>query len=80
MFVVTDLVGRSDWQIHDRLYHLLDKAYDGWNDPWLGLTRVCADADLCASDIPGMRAAQPQSIQRRHHAAAGDFAGGTPAV
>jgi peptidoglycan/xylan/chitin deacetylase (PgdA/CDA1 family) len=57
MFVVTDLVGRSDWQIHDRLYHLLDKAYDGWVDPWLGLTRLCADVDLRASDIPGMRAA-----------------------
>jgi peptidoglycan/xylan/chitin deacetylase (PgdA/CDA1 family) len=57
MFVVTDLVGRSDWQIHDRLYHLLDKAYDVWEDPWLGLTRLCADADLRASDIPGMRAA-----------------------
>ncbi len=55
MFVVTDLVGSAEWQIHDRLYHLLDKAYDGWKDPWLGLTRVCAAADVNAIDIPGMR-------------------------
>ena len=57
MFVVTDLVGRSGWQVHDRLYHLLDKAYGSWKDPWIGLTRLCADADVRATDIPGMRAA-----------------------
>lgn len=57
MFVVTDLVGRSGWQIHDRLYHLLDKAYVRWRDPWVGLTRLCADADVRSTDIPGLRAA-----------------------
>lgn len=57
MFVVSDLVGRSGWQIHDRLYHLLDKAYGSWKDPWIGLIRVCAAADVRATDIPGMRAA-----------------------
>jgi peptidoglycan/xylan/chitin deacetylase (PgdA/CDA1 family) len=57
MFVVTDLVGQSGWQIHDRLYHLLDKAYSAWTDPWAGLTRLCAVAGVRAIDIPGMRAA-----------------------
>ena len=33
MFVVTDLVGRPGWQIHDRLYHLVAKAFRRWDDP-----------------------------------------------
>jgi peptidoglycan/xylan/chitin deacetylase (PgdA/CDA1 family) len=33
MFVVTDLVGRPAWQIHDKLYHLVAKAYRCWDDP-----------------------------------------------
>ena len=33
MFVVTDLVGRPFWQIHDKLYHLVAKAFATWDDP-----------------------------------------------
>jgi hypothetical protein len=33
MFVVTDLVGRPTWQIHDKLYHLVAKAFRCWDDP-----------------------------------------------
>ena len=33
VFVVTDLVGQSFWQIHDRLYHLVAKAFAMWDDP-----------------------------------------------
>src|SRR5678815_724159 len=33
MFVVTGLVGRAAWQIHDKLYHLVAKAYRCWDDP-----------------------------------------------
>jgi len=33
VFVVTDLVGRPFWQVHDRLYHLMTKAFATWNDP-----------------------------------------------
>jgi hypothetical protein len=33
MFVVTDLVGRPAWQIHDKLYHLVAKAFRCWDDP-----------------------------------------------
>lgn len=33
VFVVTDLVGRRFWQAHDKLYHLVAKAFAAWNDP-----------------------------------------------
>lgn len=33
VFVVTDLVGRPFWQVHDKLYQLITKAFATWNDP-----------------------------------------------
>jgi peptidoglycan/xylan/chitin deacetylase (PgdA/CDA1 family) len=33
VFVVTDLVGQPFWQVHDKLYHLMAKAYAMWEDP-----------------------------------------------
>jgi peptidoglycan/xylan/chitin deacetylase (PgdA/CDA1 family) len=57
MFVVTELVGQSAWQIHDHLYHLLDKAYGRWSDPWEGLSRVLAQADVPDAATPRLRAA-----------------------
>jgi peptidoglycan/xylan/chitin deacetylase (PgdA/CDA1 family) len=57
VFVVTELVGNSDWQVHDKLYHLLAKAYARWADPWDGLTQLLADVDVSAMAIPGIRAA-----------------------
>jgi peptidoglycan/xylan/chitin deacetylase (PgdA/CDA1 family) len=33
VFVVTDLVGRPRWQVHDKLYHLVAKAFAAWDDP-----------------------------------------------
>jgi peptidoglycan/xylan/chitin deacetylase (PgdA/CDA1 family) len=33
VFVVTDLIGRPFWQVHDRLYHLVAKAFAIWDDP-----------------------------------------------
>jgi peptidoglycan/xylan/chitin deacetylase (PgdA/CDA1 family) len=57
MFVVTELVGRMAWQIHDQLYHLLDKAYTRWADPWQGLSRLLAQADLGDAATPQLRAA-----------------------
>jgi peptidoglycan/xylan/chitin deacetylase (PgdA/CDA1 family) len=30
---VTDLVGRRFWQVHDKLYHLVAKAFATWGDP-----------------------------------------------
>jgi peptidoglycan/xylan/chitin deacetylase (PgdA/CDA1 family) len=33
VFVVTDLVGKPTWQVHDKLYHLVAKAFATWGDP-----------------------------------------------
>jgi peptidoglycan/xylan/chitin deacetylase (PgdA/CDA1 family) len=33
VFVVTDLVGKPFWQVHDKLYHLMTKAFAAWTDP-----------------------------------------------
>ena len=57
VFVVTELVGRSGWQIHDKLYHLMAKAYTTWNDPWSGLSRVLAEVAISPTVLPQMRAA-----------------------
>lgn len=32
IFVVTDLVGRPFWQVHDKLYHLVSRAFAMWGD------------------------------------------------
>jgi peptidoglycan/xylan/chitin deacetylase (PgdA/CDA1 family) len=57
VFVVTDLIGRTRWQIHDRLYHLMEKAFAGWKDPWFELANLLDRAEIPISDIPRMRAA-----------------------
>ena len=33
VFVVTGLVGQPFWQVHDKLFHLMTKAFAAWNDP-----------------------------------------------
>src|SRR5262245_40284342 len=53
MFVVTDLVGKPAWQIHDKLYHLVAKAYRVWDDPRTQLTRLLNDLQLPAHDFAG---------------------------
>ena len=40
VFVVTDLIGRPFWQVHDKLYHLVAKALATWNDPRRELTAL----------------------------------------
>jgi peptidoglycan/xylan/chitin deacetylase (PgdA/CDA1 family) len=50
-FVVTDLVGRLAWQTHDKLYHLVEKAFSRWTDPRDRLEGVLRDLDLPASTI-----------------------------
>jgi peptidoglycan/xylan/chitin deacetylase (PgdA/CDA1 family) len=57
MFVVTDLVGRSAWQVHDKLYHLVEKGFRQWRDPGQRFHRALADLDLPASRILGDPAA-----------------------
>lgn len=51
IFVVTDLVGRPFWQVHDRLYHLITKAFATWNDPRRELTGLLKELGLPASDL-----------------------------
>ena len=46
VFVVTDHLDRSCWLIHNRLYHLMAKAYEQWPDPWRGLSKLLSDADI----------------------------------
>jgi peptidoglycan/xylan/chitin deacetylase (PgdA/CDA1 family) len=50
-FVVTDLIGRSAWQTHDKLYHLVEKAFSQWRDPRARLQRVLRDLGLPESAI-----------------------------
>ena len=51
IFVVTDLVGRSTWQRHDRLYRLMAKAFAAWDDPPQKLQALFRDLDIPA-DVP----------------------------
>jgi peptidoglycan/xylan/chitin deacetylase (PgdA/CDA1 family) len=46
VFVVTDLVGRAFWQIHDRLYNLIAKAFATWDDPQRTLCGLLDDLGL----------------------------------
>jgi peptidoglycan/xylan/chitin deacetylase (PgdA/CDA1 family) len=50
-FVVTDLVGRSAWQTHDKLFHLISKGYSTWSNPRRQLAGVLRDLGLPAADI-----------------------------
>src|SRR5579862_4490021 len=50
-FVVTDLVGRPSWQIHDHLYHLVAKAFASWDDPREQMFGLLNDLGLPARDL-----------------------------
>ncbi len=52
-FVVTDLVGRAAWQTHDKLYHLVEKAFSQWSNPRARLQGVLRDLGLPESRILG---------------------------
>jgi peptidoglycan/xylan/chitin deacetylase (PgdA/CDA1 family) len=56
-FVVTDLIGQSAWQMHDKLYRLIDKGFSLWDNPRRQLLGVLTDLGLPASDILRDRAA-----------------------
>ena len=57
IFVVTDLVGRPFWQVHDKLYHLIAKAYAVWGDPRRELEGMFRTLDLPADFIARQRTA-----------------------
>jgi peptidoglycan/xylan/chitin deacetylase (PgdA/CDA1 family) len=56
-FVVTDLVGRPAWQMHDKLYRLIEKGFSLWDNPRRQLHGVLNDLGLPATDILRDRAA-----------------------
>jgi peptidoglycan/xylan/chitin deacetylase (PgdA/CDA1 family) len=56
MFVVTDLVGGPAWQVHDKLYHLIDKAFRVWDDPRRRLFALMSDLHIPPADIFRTRA------------------------
>jgi len=51
IFVVTDLVGRPCWQVHDKLYHLVSKAFAMWDDPRLELCSLMTTLGLSTEPI-----------------------------
>ena len=57
IFVVTDLVGRPGWQVHDKLYYLVSKAFASWNDPQRELSTL-----LTGLGLPAAKLLHPRSI------------------
>jgi peptidoglycan/xylan/chitin deacetylase (PgdA/CDA1 family) len=57
IFVVTDLVGKACWQIHDKLFHLVNKAFAAWDDPRRELTALLRSLNLPAGHLLRSRAA-----------------------
>jgi peptidoglycan/xylan/chitin deacetylase (PgdA/CDA1 family) len=51
MFIVTDLIGRPAWQIHDKLYHLVAKAFGCWDDPRSRMCGLLSDLGLPTHDF-----------------------------
>ena len=57
VFVVTDLVGQSCWQIHDKLFHLMRRAFAAWDDPRRELSALLHTLDLPAGHLLRSRSA-----------------------
>jgi peptidoglycan/xylan/chitin deacetylase (PgdA/CDA1 family) len=51
IFVVTDLIDQPYWQIHDKLYHLVAKAYARWDDPRREMAGLLSRLGLPASHL-----------------------------
>jgi peptidoglycan/xylan/chitin deacetylase (PgdA/CDA1 family) len=51
IFVVTDLIGQSHWQTHDKLYYLVAKAYKAWSDPRRELSLLLNGLGLPAGQL-----------------------------
>jgi peptidoglycan/xylan/chitin deacetylase (PgdA/CDA1 family) len=57
VFVVTDLIGTNEWQVHDKLYHLVSKAFSTWSDPRREMTSLLKALGLDADMITNTRGA-----------------------
>jgi peptidoglycan/xylan/chitin deacetylase (PgdA/CDA1 family) len=51
VFVVTDLVGRPSWQVHDQLYQLVAKGFATWDDPARELAGMLTDLGLPVREL-----------------------------
>ena len=51
IFVVTNLMGRSYWHVHDKLYYLVNKAYNVWDDPRREMSGLLSSLGLPASHL-----------------------------
>jgi peptidoglycan/xylan/chitin deacetylase (PgdA/CDA1 family) len=61
-FVVTDLVGCKAWQIHDKLYRLVEKGFSVWDNPRRQMMGVLEDLGLPASDVLGHRGSTRSAV------------------
>jgi peptidoglycan/xylan/chitin deacetylase (PgdA/CDA1 family) len=51
VFVVTDLIGRPAWQTHDKLYSLVERAFQTWDDPKKHLFQLMTELQLPTEQI-----------------------------
>jgi peptidoglycan/xylan/chitin deacetylase (PgdA/CDA1 family) len=59
IFVVTDLVGKPLWQVHDKLYQLFAKAFSVWRDPRRELTALFTALGLPVGAIRSQALSDP---------------------
>jgi peptidoglycan/xylan/chitin deacetylase (PgdA/CDA1 family) len=62
MFVVTNLVGQPSWQVHDKLYYLIAKAFAAWDDPRRRLFDVLSGLQISPACVFRSRAALNSSM------------------
>jgi peptidoglycan/xylan/chitin deacetylase (PgdA/CDA1 family) len=62
VFVVTDLIGRPLWQTHDKLYYLVDKAFNVWDDPKRRLLEMMTEIGIRTDQLFRGRAAVASSM------------------
>jgi peptidoglycan/xylan/chitin deacetylase (PgdA/CDA1 family) len=53
VFVVSDLVGCPFWQVHDRLYHLVSKAFARWANPRRELLALLQSLGIACEGVTG---------------------------
>jgi peptidoglycan/xylan/chitin deacetylase (PgdA/CDA1 family) len=51
VFVVTDLISQPTWQTHDRLYYLVNTAFNSWDDPRRRMFEVLTELNIPATHI-----------------------------
>jgi peptidoglycan/xylan/chitin deacetylase (PgdA/CDA1 family) len=62
VFVVTDLISRPAWQTHDKLYYLVERAFQTWDDPRRRLFQLMTELQLPTGQIFRSRTAVSSSM------------------